>query len=151
MSGRSAESAELYQQLLEIEPRNLIAINNLAWIMSEDKAQYQQALDLAQKGLELNPNYIDLIETRGVVYYRLGELNKAVQDLTKCVELYPDTVPQSVVARFHLARTFAELGKKDKALRYLNQALELEITIGGLSTTELTEAKNLLRKLQEGN
>jgi len=151
MSDRSAESAELYQQLLEIEPRNLIAINNLAWIMSEDKGQYQQALELAQKGLELNPNYIDLIETRGVVYYRLGELNKAVQDLTKCVELYPDTVPQAVIARFHLARTSAELGKKEEALRYLNQALELEITIGGLSTTELTEAKNLLRKLQEGN
>ena len=151
MSGRSAESAEFYQQLLDIEPRNLIATNNLAWIMSEDKGQYQQALELAQKGLELNPNYIDLIETRGVIYYRLGELNKAVQDLTKCVELYPDTVPQCVIARFHLARTYAELGKKDEALRYLNQALELESTIGGLTNTELTEAKQLLRKLQEGN
>ncbi len=151
MVGRPAESAELYQRLLELEPENLIAINNLAWIMSEYNSQYQQAMELAQKGLKLAPNYMDLIETRGVIYYRLGELNKAIQDLTRCVELYPDSASQSVAANFHLARAFAELGKKNEALKYLNQALSLESDIGGLSTAEMTEAKNLLIKLQEGN
>ena len=151
MVGRPNESAELYRHLLELDPENLIAINNLAWIMSEYNSQYQQALELAQKGLKLAPNYMDLIETRGVIYYRLGELNKAIQDLSKCVELYPESAKQSVVARFHLARAFAELGKKDEALKYLNQALTLYNEIGGFSTTEMTEANNLLRKLQEGN
>ncbi len=151
MVGRSTESAELYQQLIELEPENPIAINNLAWIMSEHKGQYQQALQLAQKGLNLAPNYIDLLETRGVVYYRLGEYNKAMQDLTKCLELYPGSTPQYVAASFHLARVFDKLGKKDEALKYLNQALRLEGRIGGLPTAELTEAQRLLITLQEGN
>lgn len=151
MVGRPAESAELYRRLLEIEPNNLIAINNLAWIMSEYNNQYQQALELAQKGLKLAPNYMDLIETRGVIYYRLGELNKAIEDLTKCIELYPDSAPQRVAATYHLARALAELGKKNEALKYLNQALSRDSETGSLSNTELAEAKNLLRKLQEGD
>jgi tetratricopeptide (TPR) repeat protein len=151
MTGRSDESAELYQRLIELEPENLIAINNLAWILSEKKDQYQKALDLAQKGLKLAPNYLDLIETRGVIFYRMGESTKAIQDLSKCIELYSDSSPQYVAASFHLARALDKTGKKDEALKYLNQALDLEEKTGGLSSTELNEAKHLLIKLQEGN
>ena len=150
MTDRSAESAELYQQLIELDPENLIAINNLAWILSEEKGQYQQALELAQKGLKLAPNYLDLIETRGVVYYRMGEMTKAIEDLTKCIELYPSSIPQYTTACFHLARAFDKNGKKNESLKYLNQALDLEGRIGGLSNEELTEAQHLLIKLQEG-
>ena len=151
ITGRSSESAELYQRIIELNPENLIAINNLAWILSEHRGQFQQALELAQQGLKLDPNYIDLIETRGVVYYRLGEYNNAIHDLTKCIELYPDSTPQSVTARFHLARVLAELGKKDEALKNLKHALDQHEKIGGLSNKELTEAQRLLQKLEEGS
>jgi tetratricopeptide (TPR) repeat protein len=151
MTGRSDESAELYQRLIELAPENLIAINNLAWILSEKKGQYQQALELAQKGLKLAPNYIDLVETRGVVFYRMGELTKSIDDLTRCIELYPVSSPQYIAASFHLARALNQIGKKDEALKYLSQALDSEGKTTALSTTELNEAKHLLIKLQEGN
>jgi tetratricopeptide (TPR) repeat protein len=150
MTGHSTESAELYQKLLELNPKNLIAINNLAWILCERQQQYQQALELANKGLKLAPDYLDLIETRGVIYYHLGEFNKAVEELTKCIKLYPESSPSSVAAKFHLARVLAELGQKSEALKYTKQALELEDKIKGLSPEELTEAKSLLNKLEEG-
>jgi tetratricopeptide (TPR) repeat protein len=150
MTGRSTDSAELYQKLLELNPKNLIAINNLSWILCERQGRYQLALELADKGLKLAPDYLDLIETRGVIYYRLGEFNKAVEDLTKCIELYPESTPQSTVAKFHLARVLAELGQKNEALKYTKQALELEEKTQALSPTELTEAKSLLNKLEEG-
>ena len=151
MTGRHDESAELYQRLIELEPENLIAINNLAWILSEEKGQYQQALELTRKGLKLAPNYTDLIETRGVVFYRIGDMTKAVEDLARCIELYPSSTKQYVAASFHLARALDKIGRKDEALKHLNQALELEEKTGGLSTAELNEAKHLLIKLQEGN
>lgn len=151
VTDRSDESAELYRRLIELEPENIIAINNLAWITCEKKGQHQQALELAQQGLKLAPNYIDLIETRGVVYYRLGNLNKALQDLTRCVELYPSSSQQYVAANFHLARVLDALGKKTEAIKHLNQALNLEGKIGGLSNIEQTEAKHLFIKLQGGN
>ncbi len=150
-TGRSAQSAELYQRLLELEPDNLIAINNLAWIMCETQGKHQQSLELAQRGLRIAPNYVDLIDTRGVVYYRLGELDRAVQDFSKCIELYPSTASSSVATRFHMARVLAKLGQKDKAIEHLNQALDSESRIGGLSTADLAEAQRLLKQLQEGS
>jgi tetratricopeptide (TPR) repeat protein len=149
--GRSAESADLYQRLLEREPDNVVAINNLAWLLCEEQGKHQQALELAQRGLKIAPNYFDLIDTRGVAYYRLGEYDKAVADFTTCINLYLSTAPASAGARFHLARALAKLGQKDKAIEQLNQVLDLESRIGGLSTADLTDAQRLLKQLKEGS
>ncbi|UCC98565.1 MAG: tetratricopeptide repeat protein [Phycisphaerales bacterium] len=149
--GRSAESAELYQRLLELEPGNVIAMNNLAWTMSAQQGKHAEALELAKKGLKIAPNYIDLIDTRGVVYYRLGEYEKAIQDFTNCMDLHPGITPATVATRFHLAKALAQVGQRGKAMEELNRALELESRIGGLSTADLAEAQRLLRQLQEGS
>ncbi len=103
------------------------------------------------------PDYIDLIDTRGVAYYRLGEFDKAIEDFTTCIKLYPDGTPTAISSRFHLARAFAKLRQKDKAVEHLNQALDLYQAldpanrIGALSDTDLAEAKRLLKQLQEGS
>jgi len=150
-TGRSEEAVQLYRQILTTEPDNVIAMNNLAWIMCEEQGKYQQALELTQRGLKIAPNYIDLIDTRGVVYYRLGEFNKAIQDFNMCIKLYPQGTPAAVASRFHLARALAGLGQRDKAVEQFSQALDLESRIGGLSPTDLAEAQRLLEQLQEGS
>jgi len=153
--GRPDESVEFYEQVLQLEPNNLIVINNLAWIKCEEQGKFQDALELARGGLQISPNYIDLIDTRGVVYYRLGEFDKAVEDFTTCIKLYPDGTPAAISARFHLARAFDKLGQKYKAVEHLNQALDLYQAlepanrIGALSDTDLDEAQRLLKQLQE--
>ena len=151
IGGQTAESAALYQQLLELEPDNIIAMNNLAWIMSEVQGKHQQALDLARKGLKIAPNYYDLIDTRGVIYYRLGEFDKAILDFNECIKLYPGITQASIGTRFYLARALAELGQKDKAIQFLKEAMELESPTGGLSTADLAEAQRLLNQLKEGS
>jgi len=150
IAGRNTESAKLYEKILELSPDNVIAMNNLAWIMCEERNNYQEALELAQRGLKIAPQYIDLIDTRGMVYYRLGEFDKAIQDFSECIRLYPSGVPAAVASRFHLGRAFAKLGQTNKAIEYLNQALDLHRRIGGLSTADLTEAQRLLEQLQGG-
>ena len=149
MTGRSQEAAELYRQLIDIQPENIIAINNLAWIMCENQGQPQQALELAQKGLKSAPDYIDLIDTRGMAYFRLGQFKKAVQDFTRCVDMYPDSTPQATASRFHLARACKELKENDKAILYLKEVLDSIGKTGGLTPKELTEAQILLKQLQE--
>ena len=151
ISGRPEESSTLYQRIIELDPDNIISMNNLAWIMSEVQGKHQEALDLAQRGLKIAPKYYDLIDTRGVIYYRLGEFDKAVLDFTKCLKLYPDITPSSIGTRFYLARAFAQLGQKGKAIQYLKEAFELNSPNGGLSTADLNEAQSLLKKLQEGS
>jgi len=150
IGGRTAESAILYEQLLALEPDNLEAINNLAWIRSEDQNKYQEALELAQRGLKIMPDYCDLLDTRGVIHYRLGEFDKAAADFTRCIELGPSTPQVGVATRFYLARTLVELGENTRALEQLNQALDLQSSIGGLSEADLHEARLLHKELQEG-
>jgi tetratricopeptide (TPR) repeat protein len=125
-------------------------MNNLAWLLCDNQNNCQQALEIAEKGLKVAPDYIDLIDTRGVIYYRLGQYEKAIQDFTECVKLYPANVPSAVSTRFHLAKAYAELGQKDSAIEYLNQTLDLESRIGGLSSAELAEAKSMLERLMKG-
>ncbi len=149
MDGRNDESAKVYQKILERAPDNVIALNNLAWIMCEEQGKLQESLELTQKGLKIAPQYVDLIDTRGVIYYRLGEHDKAVQDFTTCLKLYPKTASSSVSSRFHLARAFAKLGQRQEALQHLNQALDMDSKTKSLSATDLTEAKLLLEKLQK--
>ncbi len=150
INDRADESTALYQKVLMIEPDNLIAINNLAWIFCEKQGKHQQALELAKKGLKLAPRYIDLIDTRGVAYYRLGEFNKAIQDFNTCIKLYSSSTPPYVASQFHLGRAYAKLGQTDMAIEHLNQVLELEKRIGGLSRTDLAEVQHLINELSQG-
>ncbi len=147
-TGHTVESGEIYRRVLEIEPDNVVAINNLAWIMCEEQGRQQEALGLAQRGLKSAPEYTDLIDTCGVIHYRLGEYHKAVRDFDKCIELYPRDCPSLAGSYFHLARTLEALGQdNDKAIDSLRKALSLSSKIGGLSKVEMTEATNLLKEL----
>lgn len=160
---RTGEAAGLYEQILALQPNNAIAINNLAWIMCEEQGRFQQALDLTERGLKIAPNYIDLIDTRGVAYYRLGQFNKAIEDFTACIKLYPKESPAGTASRFHLARALVAVrrmqmlssrtitfGEKDKAIEYLNQILNSESQTKNLSPKDLAEARHLLEELSSG-
>jgi len=162
LTERSDQSARLYQQILNLEPNNPVAINNLAWILCEEQSAFRKALELAEKGLKIAPNYIDLVDTRGVIYFRLGDFNKAIQDFTTCIKLYPKESPSGIASRFHLARaiaalrrmrtvglrsTVAAIGEKDKVIEYLNQVLNPEAQTKSLSPKDLAEARRLLEEL----
>ncbi len=157
-TGHSEEAIPLYQKALEKEPDSpsLIVINNLAWILCENKGRHQEALELAEEGLKINPNYIDLIDTRGFIYYQMGEFDKAVEDFTTCIRLYPTGNPTAIGSYFRLANTFDKLGQTDKAAEHRDQAFKLyrdldaESQVIALLTLD-DEAKRLLKKLQEGN
>jgi tetratricopeptide (TPR) repeat protein len=151
LTDRSPESAALYRQVLTLEPDNVKAINNLTWILCEDQGKHKEALDLTQRGLKIAPNYVDLIDTRGIVYYRRGEYEKAVQNFNTCLALYPKGTLAATTTYFHLGRTLAKMGQKDGAIANLNKALELNDEIGGLSDKDKEEAQRLLEELSKGN
>ena len=148
--GRTAESAKVYGRILEAERDNVVVINNLAWILCEAEHRYAQALELAREGLQKAPDYTDLIDTCGVIHYRLGEHQQAVQNLNRCVKMYPENSQSLVASRFHLARALAALGEKREAIENLTISLNMHDKVGGLSQGEVVEADSLRRALMEG-
>ncbi|MBL7153426.1 MAG: tetratricopeptide repeat protein [Phycisphaerae bacterium] len=147
--GRNDEAAKFYRRVIEIQPDNVVAINNLAWIVCEHQGRHAEALELAQRGLRMVPNYIDLIDTRGVAYYRMGKFDNAVQDFSTCIKLYPDQTSAVTAANFHLGRAYAKIKEANNAVENLNEALRLNGKVGGLSAEDLVEANHLLEKFSE--
>jgi len=150
MSNRFAESAVLYQRILAVQPDNTIAINNLAWIMCEEDGKYQQAFELVQRGLKIDPHYIDLIDTRGVVYYRLGQYDKAAEDFNRCLKLYPKDSPSLASSYLHLSRALVKLGQKNDAVKILKKVLKLNTEHSSLSATDAVDAQRLFEELSQG-
>lgn len=151
-TGRSAEAVTFYQRVLELQPDNLVAINNLSWILCEEQGQPKQALELTQRGLAKAPDYIDLIDTRGMAYYRLRRYDEAIKDFNRCIRLYPTRAPAIAASHYHLGKCLADLGEKNKAIEQLNKALELNRELGALGGVEIMEARRLLAQLSgEGN
>jgi tetratricopeptide (TPR) repeat protein len=149
-TGHTAEAVQIYGQILEVEKDNLVVINNLAWILCEGERRYKQALELAAKGLEKSPDYVDLIDTCGVIYYRMGEHEKAARNFQKVIKMYPDNSPALVASRFHLARALAALGEGEGAIENLKISLNMHYKVGGLSLSEVAEADSLGSALMEG-
>jgi tetratricopeptide (TPR) repeat protein len=128
---RNEEAAKLNRQILEMDPQSVVALNNLAWILADQEnqpQQYPEALKLAQRGLDIAPDYGDLLDTRGYAFFRLGEFEKALADFGKCIELYPANAPSAATPYFHQAMTYAAMKRTAEAVQCLQKALGLDRT-----------------------
>ena len=150
-TGKPLEAAPLYSRILKLQPDNVIVINNLAWILCEEQGEYKQALELALRGLSIAPNYIDLIDTCGLIYYRLGQYDKAAECFRKCVNLFPAREPSAVGSYFYLGKALVGLGQKTEAVKNLNKALELNAQTGTLSPEDVVETQRLVEQLSRGS
>lgn len=146
-SGRSTQAQPLYEKVIQLDPNRVIVLNNLAWIMSEDLKQYDRALQLVDQAIQKRPNYFDAYDTRGVIYYRLNQLDKSLADLSRCVEEFPAGSAALTGSSFHQGRTLAAMQRKVEAMQALRKAVDLNTQTQSLSEADLSEAKRLLEEL----
>jgi tetratricopeptide (TPR) repeat protein len=150
ITGRSAEAVGLYRRLVELDPDEVMAYNNLAWIMCEEQGDCEGALKLAVQALGRAPEYVDLIDTRGVIYYRQGRYNRAIDDFETCLDLYPPGSKAIAATHLHLARALISTGQERLAAEHLEKSLELNEDSEELSAAEAAEARALLRTVTGG-
>jgi tetratricopeptide (TPR) repeat protein len=106
-----------YQSLLDLDGSNVLALNNLAYLMALDSPD--EALKLAQQAVELAPDDAAVRDTMGWVYYRKGIYRSAVEQLKISV------AKESTARRqFHLAMCYLKLGDQDLGQRTLRTALK---------------------------
>lgn len=80
-----------------------------------------KAIELYNKSIELNPNYVDAINNRGVVKYELENYKSAIDDYNKAIELDPNYS----MAYNNKAFALMKIGELNKALDVVNDALLL--------------------------
>lgn len=88
-----SEAEKYYTKVLNIDPYNLEAANNLASLYLIVGKEYQKALETLTSAVAFNKGFpAYAMDTMGVLYYRLGDAEKANFYLTKACELAEDDV-----------------------------------------------------------
>jgi len=97
-AGRVQESLEAYRAVLQLDPDNLVALNNGAWVAQE--LGDPEALSLAERAYDVGPENASVLDTFGWILLAQGHLELAIEHLSRAAEL----VPQRLEIRYHLAR-----------------------------------------------
>ncbi|MHB8473051.1 MAG: tetratricopeptide repeat protein [Gammaproteobacteria bacterium] len=127
-TGRFAEAMELYEALLKKNPRNILAANNLASLLTDhksDKASLERAKALAAP-FE-NSNQPALIDTLGWVYFKLGDVDRAIVLLKKATT----AAPSAAVLHYHLGMAYYKKGDKTAAKDELTRAFAADPKLAG--------------------
>ncbi|HVS37046.1 MAG TPA: hypothetical protein VMS17_15910, partial [Gemmataceae bacterium] len=106
-----------YREVLKDEPGNIVALNNLAWLLAQRTGQGREALEYIQAAVNGIGRRADLLDTRGSVELRLGDTQAALADFTEAVSDAP-TGPRL----FHLARAQYEARDRESAAKTLQKA-----------------------------
>jgi tetratricopeptide (TPR) repeat protein len=118
--GRYPESQACYRRILERDPDNVRALNNLAWLLALQQNAAAEALDLMNHAIDVLGPEAQLLDTRGVVYLALGQSGPALADLRAAIALAP-----TAGAFLHRARAYLlekDLPAARKALQMARSA-----------------------------
>lgn len=126
-----------YQAILLEQPDNALALNNLAWLYSQQNNP--QAIELAKKAYANSPESTAIADTYGYILVKQGQPAEGLAVLEKTAALAP-TVND---IQFHLAEAYAVNNNKDKALEILET-----ITKAGQDYSERKAAVSLLDTLK---
>jgi tetratricopeptide (TPR) repeat protein len=114
---RYVEEAELYRKLLASDAENVVARNNLAWVLGQDLDKPAEALAEVDRVIAKIGPLPQAVDTRGVILIKLDRVKEAIDDLEKATKDDP-----SAIHHLHLARAYARAGRDDDRLRNLQAA-----------------------------
>jgi Tfp pilus assembly protein PilF len=127
---------EQYETILQQEPQNVVALNNLASLYQQEKDP--RALEVAERAYRLMPDNAAVQDTLGWILVEQGNTARGLPLLQKAASL----APQAAEIRYHLVLGLVKAGEKAKARKELEQLLS-----AGKPFPQIEEAKTLLKQL----
>ncbi|HTT13475.1 MAG TPA: XrtA/PEP-CTERM system TPR-repeat protein PrsT [Burkholderiaceae bacterium] len=125
-----------YEAVLSIEPNNVVALNNLAWIGGETGDA--KAVSYAERAAKLAPESASVLETLGTLLVKQGDSKRGLEYLSRAREL----APARYDVRLSYARALAASGQKDAARKELREIAEARDDVA-----EKRAAAEMLQKL----
>ena len=124
-AGNHAAAIEQYRNVLKLDPNQVWALTNLAYLLGEYAQKADEALPYAQKAKELDPSSADAGGVLGWLYYRKGIYASALANLKDAVGRDNNAAGSSAAfRRCYLGLTYLKLGDRQHGLNALEQALQ---------------------------
>jgi len=112
------DAIALYERVIELEPNNVPALNNLATILGERPDGREKALAYIERAIEQSGPAPGLLDTKGVILLQAGQLNEAKVCL-EAATWNPQTDPRFF---FHKAAACLRLGETEQARQAFEHA-----------------------------
>jgi putative PEP-CTERM system TPR-repeat lipoprotein len=127
-----------YLAVVERDPGNVMALNNLAWNLRLDEPQ--QSLEYIRRAAAVAPDRPEVLDTLAVIEHLNGENRSAYRNIERALAKAPDNPSM----RYHKAMIGAALGEKAQAITLLEELL----AEGASEFPEMAEAESLLGSLR---
>jgi tetratricopeptide (TPR) repeat protein len=132
-----------FRRVLKMNPRNASALNYLGYMFADREVNLEEALELIQRAVELEPNNGAYLDSLGWVYYRLGRLDDAERYLRLALE----RVPRDPTVNDHLGDVLYRQGKIKEAIAQWQISLK-EWEAGSKAELEPDEVAKIQKKLE---
>ena len=116
-AGNRPAAMKGYRDVLEFDPANLMALNNLAYLMAYQNPD--EALAVAQKAMAIAPDSPGLHDTLGWVYYRKASYPRAIEYLEMAVRKDPTPTYE-----YHLGKAYVKAGDENRGIQLIANALQ---------------------------
>jgi uncharacterized protein (TIGR03790 family) len=126
-AGEDDAAIPRYRRVLELQPGNVVALNNLAFALAVRHNAAAEALPLARHAATVAPRSASVLDTLGWVEHLVGNDAEAARLLGQAVQLEPGQAE----IRLHAAIAYTVVGKRDRAEVELKEALRLDVALEG--------------------
>ena len=113
--------AEVYlRKAIELSSEDALpdVYNALGYLYAEQGIKLDEAARLVRQALKSSPASGAYLDSLGLIYFKQGKLDAAIENLELARRYLPDT-PEILL---HLADAYLQKGLKEKALQTLEQA-----------------------------
>jgi len=100
-----------FRKVLDVNPKNAQVLNYYGYMLADRGVRLDEAQDLIQRAVDLEPFNGAYLDSLGWVYYKQNKLDDAETALRKAVE----HEPHDPTIRSHLGDVYAKEGRMDQA------------------------------------
>jgi len=119
MQSKTDVARKYYEMSIKVDPNNALALNNLAYLITQSNGDLDLALTYAQRAKQRLPEHAEINDTLGWIYLKKNLTDNAIDTFKTLVV----KVPQSPVYHYHYAMALLQKGDRDLAKKECQTAL----------------------------
>jgi tetratricopeptide (TPR) repeat protein len=140
---RYEDAEREFRKLISEDPENASALNYLGYTLADRNIRLNEALEMIQRAVKLEPDNGAYLDSLGWVYYRMGDLENAERYLVRAVEKFS----KDPTVHDHLGDVYAKMGRLKDAIEHWQISLS-EWNSSAPADQDSTEMAKVQKKLE---